>query len=237
MRQDAITRHIEGVAALKQPLRRELYRYVVAQDYAVSRDEVARALKISRELAAFHLDKLVAVGLLDAAFERRTGRSGPGAGRPAKIYRRAARQVAVALPPRDYELVARLLAQAMEAGGGRHPGEALADVAHARGVALGRAALARVRGRPTAAALAAAARALLVEHGFEPYPDDGGWRLRNCPFYPLSREHQDLICGMNLALMHGLLNGLGLERWRVDLDPTPGECCIAFRPRAGEEGT
>src|SRR5918911_20308 len=53
-----------------------------------------------RDLAAFHLDKLVEAGLLEASFRRLGERRGPGAGRPAKLYRRGAGEVAASLPPR-----------------------------------------------------------------------------------------------------------------------------------------
>src|SRR5436309_13449272 len=100
--------HIESIASLKEPLRRALYRYVVEQPEPISREQASRALSISRPLTAFHLDKLVEEGLLDVSFRRLNGRSGPGAGRPAKLYHRSTRQVAVSLPPRSYELAARL---------------------------------------------------------------------------------------------------------------------------------
>src|SRR2546429_2846136 len=81
----------------------------------VGRDEAARALRISRALAAFHLDKLVQLGLLEAAYRRLSGRQGPGAGRPAKLYRRSTRQLEITLPQRRYALAGRLLARALAA--------------------------------------------------------------------------------------------------------------------------
>src|SRR5829696_1475395 len=99
---DARTAHVTAVAALAEPTRRRLYDHVVRQADPVSRDEAAAATDVPRATAAFHLDRLVADGLLDVVFERRTGRTGPGAGRPAKLYRRAERSVAVSLPERSY---------------------------------------------------------------------------------------------------------------------------------------
>ena len=105
---------VAAVAALAEPTRRRLYDHVVRQSAPVSRDEAAAALGVPRGTTAFHLDRLVADGLLDAHYERRTGRSGPGAGRPAKLYRRAACSVAVSLPERRYDLAGELLAGALE---------------------------------------------------------------------------------------------------------------------------
>ena len=33
---------------------------------------------------------------------------------------------------------------------------------------------------------------------------------------------------MNLALVEGLVAGLGDEGWRPVLDPRPGQCCVAI---------
>jgi hypothetical protein len=68
-----------------------------------------------QEAGRLHLDKLAEAGLLEVRFERRSGRSGPGAGRSAKIYLRSARPLEVALPARNYQLIAELLADAVQA--------------------------------------------------------------------------------------------------------------------------
>src|SRR3989442_12986588 len=96
-------RQIAAIASLHEPARRGLYLYVSSRRREVGRDEAARALRISRALAAFHLDKLVQQGLLETSYRRLTGHRGPGAGRPAKLYRRSARQVDFTLPRRRYD--------------------------------------------------------------------------------------------------------------------------------------
>src|ERR671927_468689 len=105
---------VAAVAALAEPTRRRLYEHVVRQSEPVSRDEAAAATDVPRATVAFHLDKLVDEGLLDVVYERRTGRTGPGAGRPSKLYRRAECDVTVSLPERRYDLAGGLLAAAME---------------------------------------------------------------------------------------------------------------------------
>src|SRR5215217_4530619 len=105
---------VAGVASLAEPQRRALYRFVVAQVGAVSKDQAAQALGVARSVAGFHLDRLVADGLLTTEFRRLTGRQGPGAGRPAKLYRRAKGELSVSLPARHYDLAARLLAAAVD---------------------------------------------------------------------------------------------------------------------------
>src|SRR2546425_5043200 len=157
-------RHIAAIASLHEPARRGLYLYVAGRRRDVGRDEAARALRISRALAAFHLDKLVQQGLLETSYRRLTGRRGPGAGRPAKLYRRSARQVDFTLPRRRYELAGRLLAQALTAAGSPAAGRALRRAASAVGHGLA-AATRRARrapgpdpplSRPLAARLASA---------------------------------------------------------------------------------
>jgi predicted ArsR family transcriptional regulator len=216
--------HVVAVAALAEPTRRRLYDHVVRQPGPVSRDEAAAATDIPRATVAFHLDKLVDEGLLDVVFERRTGRSGPGAGRPSKLYRRAECDVAVSLPERRYDLAGGLLAAALEetqASGGP-PGEALARRAFERGRDLGvtaRAADGRAGGRDVVLRV-------LEEQGFEPRLEDGVVTLVNCPFHTLAREHTELVCGMNLHLVGGLLDGAAAPDLIARLQPTPGRCCV-----------
>ena len=69
----------------------------------------------------------------------------------------------------------------------------------------------------------------LAQQGYEPGRDDDGViRLRNCPFHQLAERHRDVVCHMNLALVEGLVAGLGDEGWRPVLDPRPGQCCVAI---------
>src|ERR1700745_3761288 len=85
-----IVTEISVIAVLDDPVRRRLYDYVSSQGDGVSRSEAAQATGIGRTLAAFHLDRLATAGLVEVIFARPAGRSGPGAGRPAKLYRRTA---------------------------------------------------------------------------------------------------------------------------------------------------
>jgi predicted ArsR family transcriptional regulator len=217
MDQPGLDQRLAAVASLGDPLRRQLYHCVTSRDGGVGRDEAAAAVGVSRALAAYHLDKLVEAGLLDTRFERRTGRRGPGAGRTAKLYLRSATPVEVALPARDFELIAGLLAYAVEAdpsGGSR---AALQRAARALGAEVG-----------AGARDDADVRALLAERGYEPYEDAGVLRLRNCPFGRLADAHRELVCHANLAFMEGLLQGARRGGLRAVLEPRPGCCCVAF---------
>jgi predicted ArsR family transcriptional regulator len=210
---------VSAVAALDEPTRRRLYDHVVRQPGPVSRDEAAAALGLARQTAAFHLDRLAGEALLDVVYERRSGRTGPGAGRPAKLYKRSARQVTVSLPERHYELAARLLAQAMEES--EATGEPVRAVLHRKARRLG-AQLAEQGGT--------GACDFLERYGFEPRRDGDAIVLGNCPFHALAREHTQTVCGMNLHLLRGVLEGLEGSSLHACLAPSPGHCCVRLEP-------
>jgi predicted ArsR family transcriptional regulator len=211
-------------------VRRALYRHVSERGVAVARDEAARAVGISRPLAAYHLDKLVDDGLLEARYQRRTGRRGPGAGRPAKLYLRSARQIELSLPARDYAALAELLARAVEADRSGAARTALHDAARALGAQLGAETAKRLTSEGGRQPVLAALRQVLTSRGYEPYDDAGGTiRLRNCPFDRIAAQHPELVCGANLAMVEGLIDQLGGDQTiRPTLDPKPGRCCVAL---------
>lgn len=208
---------LAGLATLDDPVRRRLYEYVSGQDQPVSRDDAAAAAGIGRALAAYHLDKLAGAGLLETAYQRPAGRGGPGAGRPAKLYRPSGRELSVSVPPRAYELLARLLAEAAESDTTGQVRTTLNAVAHN----LGRQ-LSEETGEDPAA--------LLDRYGYQPRTGPGGViELRNCPFHQLARSHQDLVCSLNLRLVEGLIAGSRRPGVRAALSPHPGRCCVVVQ--------
>ena len=219
---------VTGIAALADPIRRTLYRYVVSQVEPVNRDQAAAGAGVTRHVAKFHLDKLVVDGLLEVGYGRPPGRNGPGAGRPAKLYRRSPTELAVSLPPRDYMLAGRLLARAVTIAErqGTPVGDSLRDIAREAGRALGHRTRAQAGSRPSRHAILAAATGVLRECGYEPRPDASGVTLANCPFHALAQDYTDLVCGMNLELMTGLVEGLDRAELRARLEPAPGRCCV-----------
>jgi predicted ArsR family transcriptional regulator len=220
-----VDRRLDQLGGLADPVRRALYHFVAGAGALVSRDEAAAAVEVSRSLAAYHLDRLADDGLLEVTYQRRTGRSGPGAGRPAKLYRRAPGEITVSVPPRDYELAARLLAAAVDAADDEPVRATLTSVARTSGRAMG----SDVRaGRRTVVEV-------LDEHGYEPVTEEGGdVRLRNCPFHQLAEQHRTLVCGMNVAMLSGVVAGSG---YRAALDPEPGWCCVRLRPSGSKTKT
>ncbi|OJY38801.1 MAG: transcriptional regulator, partial [Pseudonocardia sp. 73-21] len=220
-------KQVAALAALDEPTRRRLYDHVARQPDPVSRDDAAAALGLPRATVAFHLDRLADEGLLDVVFARRTGRTGPGAGRPAKLYERSACEVAVSLPERHYALAGQLLAAALEEAdrSGDSPRAVLGRRAYAAGRNL--AETADPAFDPWAVAMA-----LLEGQGYEPRMEGSEVALVNCPFHALAQEHAELVCGMNIRLIDGVLDGIGSTGLTAHLRPTPNRCCVRLEARS-----
>lgn len=225
---DDLEERIAGVASLAEPQRRALYRFVVNKGGAVSKDDAAAALGVARSVAAFHLERLVSDGLLATEFRRLSGRQGPGAGRPAKLYRRADREMSVSLPARQYDLAAALLAAAVsEAMRSKTPvGKTLSRIAAARGRELGKRVRQEAGTRPSRRTLISAALNVLEEQGYEPRQHGKEIVLANCPFHALVDEQRDLVCGMNHDLLGGMAEAMGDDVLAARLAPSDGLCCV-----------
>jgi predicted ArsR family transcriptional regulator len=216
---------VAAVAALAEPTRRRVYDHVARQSAAVDRDEVAAAVGLPRTTAAFHLDRLAQCGLLVVHFARRSGRTGPGAGRPSKLYRRADGAVEVSVPERHYDLAGELLAGALSEAedSGERPTVVLQRHAYRRGQERGEYARSGKVGRD-------GVLAVLEDQGYEPRPDGDAVVLGNCPFHRLARTHRELVCGMNLNLLGGVLDTVPEAGLDADLCPVDGLCCVRMEP-------
>jgi predicted ArsR family transcriptional regulator len=221
---------IEAVGLLAEPVRRALYEFVARSHTPVDRDQAALGVNVGRPLAAFHLDRLAAAGLLEVEYRRRSGRSGPGAGRPAKFYRRAGDGLDVSVPPRRYGLAARVFAEALERIPNLAGVDAVSEAAAEEGTRIGRAA----RSAEETAARTPGAETvdrLLRDLGFEPETDaEGTTRLRNCPFNDLVADHREVSCGANLAMLGAVLASIPEAELSAHREDTPGYCCVAIVP-------
>lgn len=220
-----------ALSALGEPSRRALYDIVVAEGDWISRDQAAKRAGLERGTAAHHLDRLAADGLLEVDYQRLTGRDGPGAGRPAKLYRRSPKQIAISLPPRDYELAGRLLAAAADRS--RSDGTTVLEALDVEATIEGHRLAELIRSRIDGASNDVADRQnavveTLEEQGFEPVVRDGTVLLRNCPFHHLAQEHPDLICAMNLCMLGTATDEIGRTGLLVNLEPEEGHCCVRF---------
>lgn len=218
------------LGVLAEPTRAALYAYVVAQPGPVGREQAARALDIAVHSVKFHLDRLVESGLLEVEYRRIGERTGRGAGRPSKLYRRSARQLQVSIPPRRYDLVGAILASAIEGAGRRGPlAETLREAAHERGRSEAERA---ERGRSDPARPEGLGRLVEVLEplGYEPQAaPDNELVLGNCPFDSLAAEHTDLVCGLNLDFVRGVIDGLGCAGVTARLHPSADTCCVRAR--------
>ena len=205
---------LDALTSLADPVRRALYDFVVASHRPISRDQASEAAGVSRQMAAYHLDRLAEDGLLEFEFRRLTGRAGPGAGRPAKLYRRSGKVYDLSLPPRRYELAARILLEAL--GSARLEDTMLPEVARRAGRQIG------AEGLETA----------LERTGYEAAVENGETRFRNCPFHVLRDQDRETTCALNLALVEGMVEASGEETVAV-LAPEDGYCCVRLIPAAG----
>lgn len=206
---------LAAVASIHDPLRRALFDFISASGTAVGRDEAAQALDMARGTAAFHLDRLVADGVLTVEFKRLSGKTGPGSGRPAKLYRRASDELLVSIPERHYDLAGRLLASSIEESTrtGEPANEALARVARENGREIGE--------------KAGSLEKALELGGYEPRESDhDGVILANCPFHSLAATHTEIVCNANLHLLQGVAEGAGDTRHDVVFAPREGHCCV-----------
>ena len=216
---------LEALTSLGDPVRRRLYEAVAAEKREVSRNEVAKSTGVARPLVAYHLDRLVKDGLLATRFERQTGKTGPGAGRPAKLYFRPRSPVQVTLPPRDFELAARILIEALAEQPHEEIQRILDDIAQKTGEEMARDELQAEEGSESEIL----AR-LLEDRGYEPQTESGETCFRNCVFHELADQQREIICGMNHSLLKGMLKALPGAAVEAKLQPAPDRCCVVLLP-------
>ncbi len=212
----------DALEALADPVRRRLYEHITGRTSPITRAQAANAMGISRTLAAYHLDLLADAGLLTFSYARPEGKGGPGAGRPAKQYERAAEDFSISLPPRRYDFLATLLANAATLDTTGVVRESLMQTARAQG----------------RAAVTPGGQIIddLSAHGYAPeVTEQGDLITRNCPFHRAAKEQPELVCGLNHALLQGYLEERGDNPEQAELDPCAGRCCVVihgpFEPR------
>ena len=214
-----------AVALLAEPTRQRLYLYLRERREPVGREEAAQQTGVKPRLVAFHLDRMAEAGLLDVEYRRLSGRVGPGAGRPAKVYSVSSRSFSVEIPQTRYALAASMMATALSADGPAAGGaRSLQDVASAVGKSLG----SEIRGEGRAkGARQEAVKGKLKQLGYEPRVQESGeWTMRNCIFSELSMSHRELVCPMNAALVSGLLSGAHVSSLRVERQMERPDCCV-----------
>ncbi|PYI69286.1 transcriptional regulator [Arthrobacter livingstonensis] len=211
---------LTAVASLGDPVRRKLFELLRESPLALSRDDCAEALELPKSTIRAHLDRLVSDGLLLVEFRKVGERTGPGSGRPTKLYTVAVDEVAASVPARHYDLAAELLAAAVQLSIDSSVAveDTLADVAFDAGKRLG--------------AEAGTIHKLLESAGYDPQPDGaGGTIMANCPFHKLSQEHAGVVCSLNGSLLNGALLGCGDCRHTIEPDAELSHCCARLVPK------
>ncbi|MET3718268.1 MULTISPECIES: transcriptional regulator [unclassified Arthrobacter] len=212
-------RRMAAIASLGDDKRRQLFELIAASDGAVGRDDAALALGLPRSTASFHLDRLVQDGVLAVEFHKAAGKTGPGSGRPAKMYRPAASEVGASVPDRNYDLAGEMLAAAIKHS--TETGGAVGDSLRATSYR---------KGRELAAGAPGLAEFMAAE-GYQPRPDgDGGLVLANCPFRRLADGHPDVVCAMNGSFLQGAAAACGEPEERIAPNSVPGQCCARITP-------
>jgi predicted ArsR family transcriptional regulator len=211
---------IVRLCLLDEPARWAAYLAVRTAGRPLTRAEVADEAGVSVRLAAFHLEKLLSEGFVEATYER--DESSVGVGHPAKRYRPTGLELEVSIPPRRYDLAAEILAEALEADSSDSPRESLADVAAEYGRQVGR----RARARNGGSRLLTALRVI----GYEPALSGEDVVLRNCPFRHVAQARPEIVCEMNLAFVAGVLAGTKSRSLHAVPSRSTGRCCVLVSP-------
>jgi predicted ArsR family transcriptional regulator len=211
---------LRAVASLGEPVRKDLFDLVRGSGRPLSRDDCAAELGLPRSTVRAHLDRLVEEQLLVVEFRKVGEKTGPGSGRPTKLYTAAHSEVSASVPPRHYDLAAGLLAAAVQRSidTGADIRQCLADVARQEGRRLG--------------SQAGTIHELLVNAGYSPESDgEGGTVMANCPFHRLSQDHAGVMCALNGSLLGGALEGCGDASHTLAPDEKVSHCCARLVPK------
>jgi predicted ArsR family transcriptional regulator len=194
---------MDFLAAVGDPELREALLYARGQARPVTADELAGAKGVHRNVARSRLERLVEAGLLAPGYERRTGRAGPGAGRPAKTYAVVPQLESIEFPANHFESLAAMLVEALGADGG--PAR-LREIGAEFGHELGRAAGLRPVKKVEVGfeRLCEAVRSLGYQASVESVDKDGAVIASpTCPLRPLVRARPEAV-----ELDRGMWSGL-----------------------------
>lgn len=196
-------------SALGDPTRRAIYVAVRESPEPMTTSRVAELFEIHPNVARHHLDKLAADDWLVVSQRRPAGKTGPGAGRPAKTYEASKREVSIHFSPRRYELLVDLLMRVLV----RVAPEDVSRIAEEVGHEYGRE-LANEIGAPDDTGYTEAVQAVAVAMtglGFSMDPDVEGQRLltSHCPFGEAATDHPDVVCSLDRGIVTGLVGALG----------------------------
>lgn len=214
---DATVRAV--TAAFGDTTRREIYLYVRSHPEGVRASEIAEHFSLHANVARHHLEKLAAGGYVDVELQRNSPDGTPIAGRPSKRYRVSTQATAVQLPSRRDDLLATLLARALEL----LPAEQAEAMADSVGYEYGRALATRMapgedalgHGQRTMKSALGLVADALTAHGFAAHAEAHGPHLQiindHCPFGTAAIEYPQVVCAVDKGMIRGMLAGLSGE--------------------------
>lgn len=216
-------------SSLGDPTRRGIYITVREAPEPATASQIADLFSIHPNVARHHLDRLAEDGYLEVTRRRPDGKSGPGAGRPAKCYTATAKEIDLHFPARRYDLLSELLVRVIER---IDPGN-LADIAADIGREYG-SEIASEIGAPSESGFVTAVNAValaMTGMGFTTDSDADTRRLltSHCPFADTAVKHPEVVCSLDRGIVSGLMEGLSPD-WRpVQVVSHPGlaEDCVA----------
>jgi predicted ArsR family transcriptional regulator len=210
---------MDHLAAVGDPELRDALLYARSQARPVTADDLAGAKGLHRNVARSRLERLVSAGLLAPGYERRTGRTGPGAGRPAKTYSVVPQLESIGFPSTHFEWLTAMLVDALGANGGR---KRLRQI----GITFGRELASAARLRPAKKLetgferVCEAVRSLGYQASLEHVDRKGAViATPTCPLRPLVRarpEAAEIDRGMWAGLASCALDGVEVGRVRCE---------------------
>ncbi|GBD83663.1 helix-turn-helix domain protein [bacterium BMS3Abin02] len=199
-------------ATLGDPTRRSIYLRVRSSPEPLTATLVANEFGIHPNVARHHLDRLTEEGYLEVTRRRPTGKTGPGAGRPAKCYAATLKEIDLQFPTRRYDLLIDLLVRIV-----LHlaPGDGL-QIALEIGRDFGRELASGITttGDGDLAASLETVASLMQKEGFEIIADPAGEKLltEHCPFSAGKFEHPEVLCSLDRGIMTGIFEIVDPQR-------------------------
>lgn len=195
-------------ASLGDPTRRAIYIAVRQSAEPVTSSSIAELFRLHPNVARHHLDRLAADGYLQVTHRRPSGRSGPGAGRPAKCYEATGKPIDLHFPAQRPDLLLDLLSRVIDGVGASN----VAEVAEAVGREYGSSLAAEI-GEPDApgyaTAVTAVARAMRgIGFQTEPEPDSRRILTSHCPFGEAATDHPEVFCSLDRGIVAGMMGAM-----------------------------
>jgi predicted ArsR family transcriptional regulator len=208
-------------ATLGDSTRRGIYIAVRESSEPLTASQIAEMFDIHPNVARHHLDRLATDGYLDISRRRPEGRSGPGAGRPAKCYSASGKEIDVHYPSRRLDLLTDLLMAVIVRLDPANAGAVAKQVGYEYGAAV-----AEEIGLPSDSDFPRAVRAVaqaMTGVGFGMTADVDASQLitSHCPFGELATSHPDVVCSLDQGLIAGLMNSVD-RTWEPIVFPHKG---------------